>query len=217
MSYFNFNAQNGQVNFVSPWSDPSLDNLFRTEIEYAKLDLDESPAKVNPFFKFILKNRCADLLFKALDYFAPLVPLGDGRCAPPIFLSPPLSGIGNQVRIVIGKDALGKMRIVGGNGLHDLDASSNSGEIPEEDFFFLFDSMGEGEKRSLIDKAISGSMTAKDLNIAVGVKAECRRFRTVPVSITIVDGFSMYFCVSPALVYGKRSSNHNLRFFGEVL
>jgi hypothetical protein len=61
MSYFNFNAQNGQVNFVSPWSDPSLDNLFRTEIEYAKLDLDESPAKVNPFFKTMLITCFVDI------------------------------------------------------------------------------------------------------------------------------------------------------------
>ena len=216
MSYFNFNAQNGQVNFVSPWSDPSLDNLFRTELEFAQLDLNESPEKVNPFFKYVLENQCIDLLFNALNSFVPLIPLGSGGCAPPIFLPPPLSGIGDQVHIVIGKDDAGNIRIVGGNDFYGIKTLTHD-RISSTDFFFLFDSMGEGDQRSLIDKAISGSMTAKDLNIAVGVKAECRRFRTVPVFITIVDGFKTYFCVSPALVYGKRTCNYSLRFFGEVL
>ncbi len=209
-----FKSPNNATN--SPWLNPSCENLFRTELEYAQLDLHESPEKVNPLFKYVIENQCADLLFNAFNIFAPLLPVGAGSHTPPIFLSPPLSGAGDQVHLVVGKDDLGKMRIVGGNDFYHLDATNNE-EISSGDFFYLMGFLGLEDKRLLVQRAVACSMVEADFKLVARVINECRRYRTVPILVTVLDGHKSYFCVFPALAYGKRSSNYNLRFFGEVL
>ena len=111
----------------SIWQDHKFSNLILDEISYAEDPIPGERNKPMEAFKWICENNAKDLLFKSLSEFAPLFPIVSYHGEISSWQSPPPSGSGNAVFILIGKDYLGNLRSVGGNYFNsDVSASKCS-------------------------------------------------------------------------------------------
>ena len=86
----------------SPWLDKSKQNLFRDEFQIAKENLPYSAYKPMPIYNWIYRNRGVDIFFQALARYAPMFPVAAYRGQIASWISPPPSGLGNVIFIVIG-------------------------------------------------------------------------------------------------------------------
>jgi hypothetical protein len=201
--------------FLSPWEDASLENPIRTELSLANDPIDLPIYKSRPEFQWIDKYNAGDLLFKGLTKFAPLYPVIAYKGEISSWLSPPPSGSGNTVLLILGKNKKGMVRLVGTNYLNMPQCNNNFTAI---NFFEDYDkATSRTEKESLIYNMISSQMTWDDLRIAKQVTHQAEVVRTMPIALLVLDGEKSYMAFSPAVVCGNYPSNMSLEFMGEVL
>ena len=202
-----------------PWLDQRLKNLFRTELQIS-LEKAEDPInslgyKSHPAFDWIQKNGAQDLLYKGLTKFAPLYPVIAYKGEISSWLSPAISGSGNTVLLILGKDPKGNVRLVGTNYLNMPQCNNNFTAI---NFFEDYDrATSRTEKESLIYNMISSQMTWDDLRIAKQVTHQAEVVRTMPIALLVLDGEKSYIAFSPAVVCGNYPSDMSLEFTDEVL
>lgn len=200
---------------TSPWQDPSLENLFRIELSLVSDPIDLPMYKSLTAFQWIHKTKTAGLLFRGLTKFAPLYPVNAYKGEISSWLSPPPSGSGNTVLLILGKDQKGKARLVGTNYLNMPQCNNNFTAI---NFFEDYDkATSRTEKESLIYNMISSQMTWDELRIANQVTYQAEVVRTMPIALLVLDATKSYMAFSPAVVYGNHPSDMSLEFLGEVL
>lgn len=200
---------------TSPWQDPSLENLFRTELSLVSDPIDLPMYKSRPEFQWIHKTKTAGLLFRGLTKFAPLYPVIAYKGEISSWLSPAISGSGNTVLLILGKDQKGNVRLVGTNYLIMPQCKNNFTAI---NFFEDYDrATSRTEKESLIYNMISSQMTWDDLRIAKQVTHQAEVVRTMPIALLVLDGEKSYMAFSPAVVCGNYPSDMSLEFTDEVL
>ena len=200
---------------TSPWQDPSLENLFRTELSLVSDPIDLPMYKSLTAFQCIHKTKTAGLLFRGLTKFAPLYSVNAYKREISSWLSPPPSGSGNTVLLILGIDRKGKARLVGTNYLNMPQCNNNFTAI---NFFEDYDrATSRTEKESLIYNMISSQMTLDDLRNAKQVTYQAEVVRTMPIALLVLDGEKSYMAFSPAVVYGNYPSDLSLEFLGEVL
>ena len=200
---------------TSPWQDPSLENLFRTELSFVSDPIDLPMYKSLTAFQWIHKTKTAGLLFRGLTKFAPLYPVISYKGEISSWLSPPPSGSGNTVLLILGKDRKCKARLVGTNYLNMPQCNNNFTAI---NFFEDYDrATSRTEKESLIYNMISSQMTCDDLRIAKQVSYQAEVARTMPIALLVLDATKSYMAFSPAVVCGNHPSDMSLEFLGEVL
>jgi hypothetical protein len=200
---------------TSPWQDPSLENLFRTELSLVSDPIDLPMYKSLTAFQWIHKTKTAGLLFRGLTKFAPLYPVNAYKGEISSWLSPPPSGSGNTVLLIIGKDQKGKARLVGTNYLNMPQCNNNFTVI---NFFEDYDkATSRTKKESLIYNMISSQMTLDDLRNAKQVTFQAEVVRTMPIALLVLDVTKSYMAFSPAVVCGNHPSDMSLEFLGEVL
>ena len=200
---------------TSPWQDPSLENLFRTELSFVSDPIDLPMYKSLTAFQWIHKTKTAGLLFRGLTKFAPLYPVISYKGEISSWLSPPPSGSGNTVLLILGKDRKCKARLVGTNYLNMPQCNNNFTAI---NFFEDYDrATSRTEKESLIYNMISSQMTLDDLRNAKQVTYQAEVVRTMPIALLVLDGEKSYMAFSPAVVYGNYPSDMSLEFMGEIL
>ena len=200
---------------TSPWQDSSLENLFRTELSLVSDPIDLQMYKSLTAFQCIHKTKTAGLLFRGLTKFAPLYPVNAYKGEISSWLSPPPSGSGNTVLLILGKDQKGKARLVGTNYLNMPQCNNNFTAI---NFFEDYDkATSRTEKESLIYNMISSQMTLDDLRNAKQVTYQAEVFRTMAIGLLVLDATKSYMAFSPAVVCGNHPSDMSLEFMGEVL
>lgn len=200
---------------TSPWQDPSLENLFRTELSFVSDPIDLPMYKSLTAFQWIHKTKTAGLLFRGLTKFAPLYPIIAYRGVISAYVSPPTSGAGNTALLIMGKDQSGKVRLVGSN--LSCWPTGQSGGI-KTNFFEKFDRLSNWrDQETLIIETISSHMTFNDLQIAKEVAYQSELFKTMPIKLLVLDGNKSHMAFSPAVVYGNYPCDMSLEFMGEVL
>ncbi len=198
-----------------PWLDKRLENLFRTELVIAADSMNLTDYKSHPAFDWINKNHTKNLLFKALEKYAPLFPVIAYKGNVSVWLSPPPSGQNNQVTIIMGKDQFGKIRVIGANYLNWPTVTKVK---IKSNFFEAYDSLqSRFEKEYLMMDTISYHMSYYNKQIAISVTNEAELMRTMPIALLILDGERSYVAFAPAIVYGNYPSDMSKEFIGEVL
>ena len=201
--------------FLSPWEDASLESPFRTELSLANDPIDLPIYKSRPEFQWIDKYNAGDLLFRGLTKFAPLYPIIAYKKEISSWLSPAISGSGNTVLLILGKDKSGVVRLAGTNYLNMPQCNNNFTAI---NFFEDYDrATSRTEKESLIYNMISSQMTLDDLRNAKQVTYQAEVFRTMAIGLLVLDATKSYMAFSPAVVYGNYPSDMSLEFMGEIL
>ena len=201
---------------TSPWQDPSLENLFRTELSYASEPIDIPFYKSLPALKWVNSNNASKLLFKGLAKFSPLYPTMAYKNQISAWLSPPPSGYNNTVLIVLGKDSSGKKRLIGSNYANWPRGGGN--DLLTWDFFSEFDQLtSDTAKETLIFNTVSSHMTCKDIDIAKAVLYQSEVVRTMPIALLVLDATKSYMAFSPAVVHGNYPADFSKEFMGEIL
>ncbi len=192
-----------------PWFDASLTSYVRDEISYANEKINHGYYKAHDFFKWICSNKAEQALLEGLAELAPLFPLASYYGLDGIWLSPPPSGSGNAVVIVIGNKN-GKLRVVGGNYFNQVPNTYKKNV--SNDFWGSVDSIkSDLEKTRYISLYLQQNMSDEDNHFARVITEHSNIAHTMPVYIMVIDDDAKknHFWGMPAIVSGRRPSDLN--------
>ncbi len=190
-----------------PWRDSSLRNYVTDEISYAR-GQSTGYYEQNRLFVWLCNNNADSILLDGLANLAPLFPFDSYYNNIGAWFSPPPSGSGNAVVIVMGKHN-GKVRMIGGNYFNEFPSSYKKNVC--NNFFWetidLTDS--EMEKTRYIAFYIQQNMTAEDNEFARTVTQYANIAHTMPVYLMLVgeEGEKNKFWAMPAIVSGHHPSD----------
>jgi hypothetical protein len=171
--------------------------------------------KPTPLYAWIHENAASEAFFNGLAKLAPLFPVVGYNGVVSSWVSPPPSGQGNVVLIVMGKDSNNIVRVVGSNRL-SLQRNSVRHLLSAPDFFAKYDKNSEYEQQNLIRNVIGSGLTTCDSDILKELERYCEFFNTMPIYIHILDGESPLFGCGPAVVEGFRQADFSYEFTGEI-
>jgi len=206
----------------SPWLDKKTGNLFRDEFRLINdLKVDPWLERVDPRYQPIDVYRWIDqhdgesLLYRGFDTYAPLFPViaYNGQVA--LWISPPPSGYGNAILIVVGHDATGTLRLVGGN---DFPEPADKGGTPLSGamFFDRYDKADDRGKECLVFDTVSQSISPDCKSLLFNIRRECEHFHTMPIYITVLTDTGSMFHAAKAVVMGVTPADFSYEYFGEV-
>jgi hypothetical protein len=199
----------------SPWITHQTGSTFGYELSIAKDHSVHEYWKPDPFFSWIHANNAEDILFRALIKLAPLHPVVSYQGDTSIWVSPPPSGSGNTVGIIIGKDKLGTIRLIGTNL---MSTPNNSSGLPEPNIFSSFNLIKNGlDKSFFIQKQIGLRMTSDEVINSKVVDREARKYRTMAIYVLAIADDANYFAIDTAVVDGNYPSDMRKEFVGEIL
>lgn len=199
----------------SPWRNEAYSNIFKTELRYVEDPLDVDGYRPHPLIQWVHKNKGFGLLLRAMASFSPLFPVYAYRNEPALWTSPPPSGFGNTICIVMGHDSAQTLRLVGGNCF--TRPRRESGEtVSAPDFFEQFDRAPERTQQDLVRQAVSLSMSIEDEGYVQELEADCVYFHTMPVYLSVLRDKGSIFSACPAIVDGVRPFDFSYEHFGEV-
>jgi len=203
------------INKISPWLDSTYNNLYRRELVLAQENLGLPVFKPEPLYEWIHANAASENLFKGLAKLAPLFPVVGYNSFVSSWVSPPPSGQGNAVMVVIGKDSSNVVRVVGSNRL-SLPRNPVQHLFSSLGFFAKYDNSNVDEQQKLIRDAIGAGLATFDSDIVRVLQRYCKFFNTMPIYIYILDGESPLFGCGPAVVEGFRQADFSYEFTGEI-
>lgn len=200
---------------ASPWLDPNMSNLFRDELQLARENDSQSRIKPYPLFTWIQSYGGEQLLFNGLARFAPMFPTIAYHGQIAVWTSPPPSGSGNAVFIVMGHDGTGEIRLVGGNyftePVREADLAGTSVE-----FFNNYDRATTDQRQELIRKTVMRSMAPEDMNLVHSISRQCELFHTMGVYLVTLTPQGSLFAATPAVVQGDHLADFSYEHFGEI-
>ena len=202
---------------TSPWLDARYDNLFRREMTLAAEHSEFPGFEPEPAYVWLQNNGAEAHLYKAFAKLAPLFPVNSYRGQVSAWVSPPPSGGGNRICLVVGKDTTGKTRIVGGNYFHSLNMHLESC-IHGTDFFTAYDAGNTLSKYELVRKATANWCVKLPFADTNNLELCCELANAMPIYITVLDDESgkSLFAYGPALVDGLRPADFAHEYFGEI-
>lgn len=201
------------------WSDTQCRSLLHDEISYAE---DPCPPYCSPLeiFSWLKTNSATPLLFRGLDKFAPLFPCVSYQNTVSVWLSPPPSGAGNAIYIVVGKDMFGKTRLVGCNYFDQITEPSNNRNFDFANFFIKYDSSCtcyRHDRETLIRSAIQAACTRDEWSATKKTNLVSESTQTMPVYLLVIDEGKPLFQTFPAIANGNHPADFSFEFIGEVL
>ena len=199
----------------SPWLDSTYNNLYRRELVLAQENLGLPGFKPTPLYAWIHDNAASEAFFNGLAKLAPLFPVVGYNRVVSSWVSPPPSGQGNVVMVVLGKDSNNIVRVVGSNRLN-LPRNPVRHLHSAPDFFAKYDNSSEYEQQNLVRGAIGSGLATFDSDIVRELQRYCKLFNTMPIFIVILDGESPLFGCGPAVVEGFRQADFKYEFSGEI-
>ena len=206
----------------SPWLDAKIQNLFRREFSLIDdLKIDPHLEKLDAYFKPIEIYRWIDnhqgksLFFKGLARFAPMFPVKAYNGQVASWISPPPSGLGNAIYMVMGHDKTGALRLVGGNFFTEPRRQLGS-SLTDEEFFNQYDSLDDRTKQHLVCETVAKSMQVQDEALVRQIRQECEHFHTMAIYLTVLDGESSLFHAAKAVIEGEYPADFSYEYFGEV-
>ena len=190
-----------------PWLDASLRNYVADEISYMRDPMNNAYYKPHELFVWLCNNNAESNLLEGLASLAPLFPFASYKGIDGTWYSPPPSGSGNAVVIVMAKHN-GKVRMIGGNYFNELPNSYKRNV--SNDFWNSVDLIeSEMEKTRYISLYIQQNMNSEDEEFARSVTQQASLANTMPVYLMLVgeEGEKNIFWAMPAIVYGRRPSD----------
>jgi hypothetical protein len=206
--------KNRPINLINPWLDPANDNWLMKEFEIVKDRVNLSYYQPEKAVEWVCRNKQENRLLDALTHLAPMQPLLSYHGLPSIWLSPPMSGSGNEVVVVLGKNK-GQLRMVGCNFCNVKLALSNTKTHP--DFWVDYDACrGDLDKYRLISEFVSENFDSVSLARAKYVDDQCFDYRTMPLHIVCIDQDAVHIWSMPCLIWPvARPSNMKLEMVKE--
>jgi hypothetical protein len=206
----------------SPWLEQNSGNLFRDEFRLVNdLKIDPWLEQTNSYFKPIEIYRWIDrhhgtpLFFNGLASYAPMFPViaYNGQIAS--WISPPPSGLGNAIYMVMGHDKTGKLRLVGGN--YFTEPTRQRGEpLADTDFFTHYDVSDDRDKQRLVLDTVSQSIRSEDKSLLLDIRRECENFHTMAIYITVLTSEGSMFHAAKAVIEGDKPADFSYEWFGEI-
>jgi hypothetical protein len=130
-----------------------------------------------------------------------------------LWLSPPPSGSGNAVFIIIGRDISGKIRSVGGNYFNS-DVSSGS---CSSNFWGDYDNSDtELSKRNLLSEMIGFYKQYYPCENIREVERIADFSCSMPIYLLVLDKSNGHMAVAPAMVRGYDPADFSYETLGEV-
>jgi hypothetical protein len=206
----------------SLWLDPNAGNLFRDEfrlIDDLKIDpwLEQTSSYFKPLsmYRWIDQKNGVQLFFKGLACLAPMFPVAAYRGQVAVWISPPPSGLGNAIYIVMGHDKDGQLRLVGCNYFTAPKKRSGS-TLAESTFFEQFDQAAQHVQLELVKHTVEASIQPEDMSLVLNICRECEHFHTMPVFITVLTTEGSMFHAGKAVIDGVKPADCSYEFFGEI-
>ena len=198
----------------SPWLDKLKPNLFQYELRIAKENSPFPGFRPEPIYRWIHLNGAGSIFFRALARYAPMFPVLAYHGQVASWISPPPSGLGNVIFIVIGHDHLGKLRLIGGN--YFSFPRPKHGEVPNSsDFFTQYDEADRYVRQHLVTEVIEKS-AADDHELLRSVLSECEHFHTMPICIVALTKRGPLFHAAKAVIEGVKPADFSYEYFGEI-
>jgi hypothetical protein len=205
----------------SPWLDKKYGNQIKEQFQLAKENppVDWGPYFTPlPIFKEIYDLGGEEILYRGLAQLAPMFPLTTYHGDIAVWTSPPPSGLGNAIFIVIGQGSNNRLRLVGGNWFTEPKKRIGI-KLSGKEFFNKFDQSIDYDKFQLVKDTVEFSIKDSDLHNLLELSAQCELFHTMPIYIVLLgksDSQSM-FQSCPAVIEGVRPTNMSFEFLGEIL
>jgi hypothetical protein len=205
----------------SPWLDINKINLFRDELQLAEKELSEKDLPgscVTPLepYRWINKHNGRELFFRGLARLAPMFPSFGYQGQIIVWTSPPPSGFGNAIYMVMGHDSKGKLRLAGGNYFSEPSTQSVTSAAPNN-FFGEYDKVDKYEKERLVRETVERSISSSDVQLLLDIRRECEHFHTMGIYITVVTADGVLFHAGKAVIEGNRPADFSYEHFGEIL
>jgi len=206
----------------SPWLDSKKSNLFRDEFRLIDdLKIDSWLEQINDDFKpldlyrWIDQNNGVHLFYRGLARYAPMFKVIGYHGQEALWISPPPSGLGNAIYIVMGRDKSGELRLVGGN--YFTEPRSRSGASQDSARFFeQYDKVDVSSQLQLVKQIVEMSIKPKQSALVQNIRQECEHFHTMAIFITVLtDPDSMFHAVK-AVIEGVKPADFSYEFFGEI-
>lgn len=202
---------------MTSWTAPNCHNDFRHELDIAG-DADTGVrTRAHAAFKWLKNNSAERWLFAALERAAPLVPMTGLRGTPDHWRSPPPSGAGNCVGIVIGRGADGTLRCAVSNTLTRGYPVRGAGApsrtlggttMPDPD------TLDAPAIQAEIENAAFGGGHEEHVEHVI---REGRRCATMPLFLVVFGDGAPHFYATTALAQTGRQYLFRREFTGEVV
>ncbi len=197
----------------SIWQDHKYSNLILDEISFVEDPVPGEQNKPMEAFKWICQNNAKDLLFKSLTELAPLFPLISYKGEISSWQSPPPSGSGNAVFIVIGKDYSGRHRSAVGNYFNSDVSSSKC----SSNFWFDYDNCeSDASKVDLMSEILGYYKQYYPQENIREIERMADFSCSMPIYILILDNGIGHMAVAPAIVRGHGPADFSYEKIKEV-
>jgi hypothetical protein len=199
----------------SPWLDQTKPNLFRDEFQLARENVPgEYFTPIEPY-RWIFRNSGENLFFKGLARLAPMFPVVAYHGQVAVWTSPPPSGLGNAIYLVMGHDNAGRLRLVGGN--YFTDPKQQSGlTVSGAAFFSQYDQADLRGQRQLVKDTVEISIKAEYAGLLLNIRRECEHFHTMAIYITVLTDQGSMFHAAKAVIEGAKPADFSYEFFGQI-
>lgn len=199
----------------SLWLDPSKSNLFKDEFQLARENLPYKEFKPLEIYSWIERHGGERLFFKGLARLAPMFPVFAYHNQVSVWISPPPSGFGNAIFMVMGHDKDQQLRLVGGN--YFTEPKQQSGTILSgAEFFSQFDQADPCDQRQLVKETVEASIQPEDASLLLAIRRECEHFHTMAIYITVLTDQGSMFHAGKAVIEGVKPADFSYEFFGEI-
>jgi hypothetical protein len=197
----------------SPWLNTHNQNSFKTRFLLSEIGFLSSTVHFR-LHGWILKNNGVDLFFRGLTQFAPTFPVLGFQGKPVMWVSLP-TGIGHSVYIVMGHDAKGTLRLVGGNTF-TKPVFRRGHAFSSDDFFTKYDQANGDDKKQLVREAVEKSCGLQESSELDDLQSQCEEFFTMPIYTVILTKSDSVLHAEKALITGKITFDTSHQFFGEI-
>jgi hypothetical protein len=206
----------------SPWLDSTKGNLFRGDFKLiADTKIQPEILEWGPYFTpleiyhWIFQNNGENLFFKGLARLAPMFPVVayDGKVA--VWVSPPPSGLGNAVYLVMGHDKDKQLRLVGSNYFTEPKQQSGS-TVSGAAFFAQYDQADQRGQRHLVKYTVEKSIQPEYASLLLSIRRECEHIHTMAIYITVLTDPGSMFHAGKAVIEGLKPADCSYEFFGEI-
>ena len=196
------------------WADLEKLSDFQYELSIANEPVPIPYLDAHPAFEYIANKKLAKQLYAALDKLAPLLPFSGFDGTPLLWLSPPPSGTGNRIGLILVEDGEGRHRFFGSNFIGRSPRASG-GAVPDDLLSRFLGCTGYRDTTALITEVLNAVATDWQPAIAQ-VESEGERFRTMPIYLAVITRKCTAFYCTSARLEGHYQSKMSLEIFGEI-
>ena len=200
---------------TSPWLDPAITNLFKDEFQLAQESLPGAYFTPLEPYRWIQEHHGVPLFFKGLARYAPMFPVFAYNGQVASWISPPPSGFGNAICMVMDHDKTGALRLVGGNCFTEP-THQRCKQLTAKAFFKWYDTADERCRQRLVFDTVSQSINPKDEFLLRDIRRECEQFHTMAIYITVLTSKGSLFHAAKAVIEGDKPVDFSYEYFGEV-